>query len=236
MIKIGYADQLESVSRLLGNIRIGDISSMAELLTGLDALSVAASNAGYHMQEEAARECEALVQKIIMEESDGADEALEAIGKIVNEFRSGDTDADLASNSKNNSESADMNKNADPATVRKALDANILVDDEIIQEFLEQTIAGLLAVEACILRMEKSKASDDDMGTIRRCFHTIKGEAGFLGLDNVEAVCHSTEDLLEEIDPKNCTDILLSVVDWLRKAIKGKHGWYCGEKAKCSCD
>ena len=221
MNNIAYADQLDSVCRLFASSRIGDISSMAELLTGLEALSIAANNAGYQTQGTAAHECEELVQKIIMDNADCASEALESVDKIIMEIRSCGSDPDLASKSELTLEINSTDENADLAPSRQTREANILVDDEIVREFSENNIAGLLEVEASILRIEKSKASDNDLGIIRRCFHTIKGEAGFIGLDNVQAVCHSTEDLLDQIDPQKCTDVLLSVVDWLRTAIKG---------------
>lgn len=52
-------------------------------------------------------------------------------------------------------------------------------------------------LEDSILQLEKGDLQNSP-ATIKRLFHTMKGESGFLALDEVQAVCHRTEDLFDE--------------------------------------
>lgn len=50
---------------------------------------------------------------------------------------------------------------------------------------------------------------------LKRLFHTTKGEAGFLGLKDIEMVCHRAEDLMATENFGSIVDILLALKDWL---------------------
>ena len=66
-------------------------------------------------------------------------------------------------------------------------------------------------MEKQILSVENGDSDDG----LRRMLHTLKGEAGALGLQDVEKLCHRTEDYLDKAHESVSCDKLLLVKDWL---------------------
>ncbi len=87
------------------------------------------------------------------------------------------------------------------------------IDD--FAEFLSLQKNILNSMEVLILDIEKNNNREYAKGELKRLFHTTKGEAGFLGLKEVEKVCHLSEDLMEKEHCENIVDTLLAVKDWL---------------------
>ena len=68
--------------------------------------------------------------------------------------------------------------------------------DDLLADFLTETQEGLGALDAALVRLERSP---DDVATLSEVFrivHTIKGTCGFLGLTRMEAVAHAGESVL----------------------------------------
>lgn len=94
----------------------------------------------------------------------------------------------------------------------KALPCN--VDAKMFCDFLARQDAVLDEMEGMILSLEKAD-SGDSLHALRRLLHTLKGEAAILGLDDVETLCHATEDAIGLRSPDEWIDGLLQVKDWL---------------------
>lgn len=93
------------------------------------------------------------------------------------------------------------------------------VDDTTFRDFLSTRTLTLDEIEGHILAIEKGDQSV--VPGLLRDIHTIKGEAGALGLEGMEAVCHSIEDHLTATQPSSkWADVLFSVRDWLANAIE----------------
>ncbi len=93
------------------------------------------------------------------------------------------------------------------------------VDEEVFDEFISNQRLVLDEIEGDILDLEKNgpKARSE----IKRRLHTLKGESGLVGLEDVETVCHAIEDFLEGSQSiKNVVDTLLLVRDWICAAIE----------------
>ncbi|MBF0229418.1 MAG: chemotaxis protein CheA [Desulfamplus sp.] len=86
---------------------------------------------------------------------------------------------------------------------------------EDFEEFLSLQGNTLEKMQVLILDIEKNNNRDYAQGELKRLFHTTKGEAGFLGLKDVEKVCHKAEDLMDTQNFGNIVDTLLAVKDWL---------------------
>lgn len=68
--------------------------------------------------------------------------------------------------------------------------------DDLLADFLTETSEGLVALDAALVRLERTP---DDVATLAEVFrivHTIKGTCGFLDLPRLEAVAHAAENLL----------------------------------------
>jgi two-component system chemotaxis sensor kinase CheA len=91
------------------------------------------------------------------------------------------------------------------------------VEQEVLSEFLSEQ--GELAdeLEAEILALE---SENPDLAALRRRIHTVKGEAGVLGMDDLAQVCHSLEDFLDSSQQlEGRVDLLLVVKDWIADAL-----------------
>jgi len=166
-----------------------------------------------------------LIEKIILDEVSDTNVSLEVVSRtfsalqeIIRDGRSEDEitfpeELGLGDGWKS---SKNINKRGDqpsPANINQ----NILPDDinkKILAEFLERQPGVLEEMETLILALEKSD-DENKLGELKRLIHTLKGEAGLLGLVDVEQLCHKTEDLLSKSQPGKVVDILFKVKDWL---------------------
>ncbi|MCB1150590.1 Hpt domain-containing protein, partial [bacterium] len=108
---------------------------------------------------------------------------------------------------------------ADPA----ADGAVSLADDEILSEFLSRQVEQLQEVERLVLAVEKGEDAGD-AAPMMRFFHTLKGEAGLLGLEDMARLAHVTEDMLTTEPVAACTERLLRVTDWFQNSLHHHEG------------
>ncbi|HET9597379.1 MAG TPA: Hpt domain-containing protein, partial [Anaeromyxobacteraceae bacterium] len=91
-------------------------------------------------------------------------------------------------------------------------------DERTLKDFLAAQQGSLEELEQAILGMEGG--DPERRAAFKRRLHTTKGEAGVLGLEDLERVCHATEDFLEAHGVSaEITDRLLRVRDWMAKAL-----------------
>ncbi len=93
------------------------------------------------------------------------------------------------------------------------------VDESIFCEFINQQGEVLEEMEELVLELEKGD-NEEKFGCLKRLLHTLKGESALLGLNDIEHICHSTEDILTSKAPAEAVDILLNVKDWLGRAVE----------------
>ena len=79
--------------------------------------------------------------------------------------------------------------------------AAIIEDDETMQAFKEESREHLDGIESDLLAIEEGGANLDHelVNKVFRAMHSIKGGAGFLGLDAVKSLAHAAEDLLNKV-------------------------------------
>ncbi len=97
------------------------------------------------------------------------------------------------------------------------------IDHELLELFVQSCDAGLAELEAEILSFEKSEDREELLSSIRRSVHTFKGECGVLSLAVAQDLCHRAEsgmDLVTEEGRAFPTDLLLTLVDWLRSYVE----------------
>jgi two-component system, chemotaxis family, sensor kinase CheA len=68
-------------------------------------------------------------------------------------------------------------------------------DDDILQDFLVEAGEILEQLNEQLVDLEQSPDDADLLNAVFRGFHTVKGGAGFLSLDNLVAICHAAEDV-----------------------------------------
>ncbi len=100
-------------------------------------------------------------------------------------------------------------------------------DDEILLSFLEESREHLADIENDLLLIEEGGAEIDEdlVNTVFRAAHSIKGGAGFMGLDTIKDLSHKIENVLgmircSEIVPNpDIVNVLLLAFDQLRDMI-----------------
>jgi len=70
--------------------------------------------------------------------------------------------------------------------------------DSILNEFLSNQKYVLEEMEKYLLRCESKNGVDQALDELKRIIHTVKGEAGMLGLNEVSELCHLMEDFIIE--------------------------------------
>ena len=97
--------------------------------------------------------------------------------------------------------------------------------EEIIGEFLVESRENLDRLDLEFVELESDPTSRELLASIFRTIHTIKGTAGFLGLDRLEAVSHVGENLLSKLRDGELTTTppmvssLLALVDAVREML-----------------
>lgn len=103
----------------------------------------------------------------------------------------------------------------------------IIEDEELLGDFVVESKEHLADVENQLLAIEGGGAAIDlDLvNTVFRAIHSVKGAAGFLGLDTINRLAHSLENVLnkirnEELIPTpESTDVMLRAADVLRTLV-----------------
>ena len=97
--------------------------------------------------------------------------------------------------------------------------------DDVISEFVAETLEGLEALDSKLVGLEQAPDDPALLGEIFRLAHTIKGASGFLGLGRLQTVTHAAENVLGgfrdgavAVTPAAVTPIL-EVVDVIREII-----------------
>jgi len=67
---------------------------------------------------------------------------------------------------------------------------------EILHEFVIDSREMVEDIEPILVELEE-RFDEEQVNTIFRCFHSIKGGAGFLNLNNIQKLTHSAETLLD---------------------------------------
>lgn len=210
------AKEIDTLSKTLVMADLEDLPSLGELLKQLDAFSKIDCKECPAVVFEACSKAAALVEKIVLEDAPDREATLDIISQTVVCMQSIVRDGvdpkevefpgDLGLKDENAPEVSDSDND------EIGLPAN--VDADIFSEFLDNQAGVLEEVEGHILAIEKGD-NPDSISELRRQLHTLKGEAGVLGLVDIVDVCHATEDFLDKENSPVPTDTLFAVKDWL---------------------
>lgn len=90
-----------------------------------------------------------------------------------------------------------------------------------IWETYRDTVSSLLVeLEAAAMALESGQNVDEQEALIRRLLHSIKGDSGMAGLDDVHDLCHEAESAFEEVsDISVSSDMILKIKDWIDAVI-----------------
>ncbi len=109
----------------------------------------------------------------------------------------------------------------DPARI-----VQITAPPELLEEFVSESRELLETLSNDILSLEIEPENSDLINQIFRVFHTIKGNSGLVGLQDMSIVAHKAEDVLGQIREKKlkpetfAVDTLLLALDYLRGVVE----------------
>ncbi len=100
-------------------------------------------------------------------------------------------------------------------------------NDETLQIFLEESLEHLADIENDFLAIEEAGADIDEelINKVYRAAHSIKGGAGFMGLDNIKDLTHEMENILgkirsrEMVPDSEIVNVLLLAADSVRNLL-----------------
>lgn len=101
----------------------------------------------------------------------------------------------------------------------------MIQNEEFINEFVAEAQSHLEMIEGGLLKMEEGSHDSENINTIFRSIHSIKGTAGFFGLEKIVELAHVMENLLGELRNGNIVpnsamaDYLLSGNDQLKSMV-----------------
>jgi two-component system chemotaxis sensor kinase CheA len=97
--------------------------------------------------------------------------------------------------------------------------------NEVVRVFLIETQENLAQLDLDLVTLEKETTDRETLARIFRTLHTVKGTAGFLGLQKLQAVAHASENLLgrlregELVFNPDIANALLTSVDAIRQML-----------------
>lgn len=97
--------------------------------------------------------------------------------------------------------------------------------DDLLKEFLSETIENLGILDSELVRLEQNPDDPTLLSNIFRIVHTIKGTCGFLGLPRLQRVAHSAENVLGQFrdrtlvaDP-DAVGLVLTAIDAIKNIV-----------------
>lgn len=226
-------DLLETLAGELVLIDCEDLPALADLHTKFQLLADTPEAQQYSALQLAAQGCAALVEKIILREVDDAAQALETIGETISAIQSvvrdgrdaeevsfPDLGVDVPQLPEAGSEFEDV---PEPAVAVSELSLPANVEPSVFAGFITNQSLAVEEMEQLILNLEKPDAGES-LEELTRMLHTLKGEAGMMGLQEIEHLCHQTETALAGRPASELTDQLLSVKDWLQRSLDSYAG------------
>ena len=102
-------------------------------------------------------------------------------------------------------------------------------DPELLGDFVSEATEHLEAADACLLTIETEPQDAEALNAVFRAFHTIKGVAGFLGLNQIGELAHESENLLDRARKGELMldgtviDVTFDAVDAMKRLVATLH-------------
>ncbi len=125
----------------------------------------------------------------------------------VTETNNSESQVDTAIGSKNQSE-------------QEAMD--LLITPEMMKQFMNESEDLLNVAEEAFLTLDKEPESSEQINEAFRALHSFKGNAGFLGYEDLQRISHQAETILDKVRLGEITgnselySLLLDILDFLR--------------------
>ncbi len=108
-------------------------------------------------------------------------------------------------------------------------------DPDVSQDFVLEATDHLDSCTPALLELEKQPDDPDNINLVFRCFHSIKGVAGFLNLKSIQNISHYSEDILDRVRSgklafdKSISNLIFEASDALRVMVEYLGAMIAGE-------
>lgn len=98
-------------------------------------------------------------------------------------------------------------------------------DPDLLSDFVAEAMEHLDNSDVHLLTIETEPGNQDALNAVFRAFHTIKGVAGFLALEEIQALAHDAENLLDGARKGACVlegamlDLVFDSVDVMKHCV-----------------
>ncbi|CAN2041806.1 two-component system, chemotaxis family, sensor kinase CheA [Candidatus Magnetomoraceae bacterium gMMP-15] len=157
---------------------------------------------------------------------DEAEALKEQIAVILNELKASSDNVIEITENNEFTQTNEPEINKPPAQEEEAEKSESALDDDMFVQFGSNADEMLSEAEQILMKLEKDQdiPYSEALNQVKRVFHTLKGNASFLGLKGVESLTHALESAIEElIDSLVRPDgfqVYFNTIDELRKACK----------------
>ncbi len=116
-------------------------------------------------------------------------------------------------------------ESANTSNANNALDISGLISEEMIEQYISDTKDLLDIVENNLLLLEQDADNMELISSIFGAIHSIKGNSGFMGFDEIQEIAMETETILDSLRKKELqadptiVSILLSNIETMSKRI-----------------
>ena len=217
-----------SVEELAGNIVLADPSDPAQLTdlhTRMEKIEQWAAQECLHVLAEAVKATAGLIEKIILEEVPDPPAAMDVAGRAVSTLQAillegrtldevnfpNELNIKSSPPSAGNPRQAKTEEKIAPSvpttdalpdgsgTETASQQSGIEGDPTLLAEFINESNEHLDGVDVHLLTLETDPQNEESLNSVFRAFHTIKGVAGLLGLDQIGTLAHEAENLLDRM-------------------------------------
>ena len=156
------------------------------------------------------------------------DSDLEEIGSLLEKVQSSMLEEKVSIDSENESppsEEIELKKENLSTEDTNDYEKILSEDVDLLNTFFEETQENLDSIELQLLIWERNPNTDDCINEIFRPFHTIKGIAGFLDLNDLQLIAHRLEDLLSFAREKKLSynkgmgDLIFKGTDYIKSMV-----------------
>lgn len=249
-------EQVKKLAELLVLTDITDIQSLSNLHSAFDNMALDAGKNSLEEIASASRICSGIVESIVLGEVKSLSDAYQLLNDTVSSIQtffennsSGEVDLpaklkDYAGASvitakpkaeakktepKNDAVSAPIQL-SEAEKLREAIlastSATMTADPDLLVDFINESIEHLDGCNEHLLTLEASSDDYDSLNAVFRAFHTIKGVASFLNLNEIRKLAHQTENLFDKARSGTLAlsgeamDITFDAVDTMRNMIE----------------
>lgn len=209
--------RVEELARTAACIDTTDLAGLVRLQDDLTDLAESIEDPTIETAVSVCRAAAEHAESIVLRTTDDADATLNEIHKAIDYVQQ---IADAIQDGIDPSSVATPEGHGDAA---ESSPPQAELDVELLSAWISSSASALGELEAAVVSIDSGEEDTGQLAEARRIIHTIKGEAGILAFDGVQAVCHDCESLIDiakERTESFPVDEVLALIDWLRACVE----------------